>query len=52
MLTRFIFGRLNDELLDDLTVGNDLFDGLSPYASLEFVTPVLEYNLLFLNEFK
>jgi len=27
---RFICGRLNDELLDDLTEGKDRFNGLSP----------------------
>jgi hypothetical protein len=48
---RFISGRLSDKLRDDRTDGKYLFVGLSPYASLELCTPVLEYNLLFLYEF-
>jgi len=42
---------LNDELLDDLTPGKDLFVGLSPYASFELFTLVVGPNLLFLSEF-
>jgi hypothetical protein len=45
-----INGRFNDKLRDDLTNGNDRFVWLSPNASLELWTPVLENNLLFLIE--
>jgi hypothetical protein len=42
---------LNDELLEDLTVGNGLRVGLSPIASLELLLPAPELSFLFLNEF-